>query len=131
LEESDVTNEDAEQQEPEQQRSRTQRGITERPLVNFADKALLRLYLNVSPLIVCLLIIVPIVLWVGTVFLRQYLWPIQYIFGAAFAAEIKKACPPTCSWHNLLIWAILGGIGLLISFLLSNSLRKQLLKAIR
>ena len=98
---------------------------------NMADRALLRFYLNVTPLLFCLIIIVPAIVWIGTVYLRRTIWPLQFILGPAFALELKKACPPMCTWHNLLIWALLGGFGLLISLLLSNILRKRLLKAIR
>jgi hypothetical protein len=127
-----VTNEDVESTTRSRQQliTRPQEIVEERPSASLADRALLRLYVNVSSLLFCLLILIPSILWVGTVFVRQYSWPISAVLGASFAAELRKTCPPDCTWHNLLMWAILGGVGLLISLLLSNVLRRRLLKAI-
>lgn len=124
-----VTDEDVSNVRPQEIVTRRPNPVQERH-TSLADRALLRLYVSVSPFFFFLFIVVPIVLWIGTVFVRQYSWPIVYVFGASFAGEIKKSCPPDCTWHNLLMWAILGGAGLVLSILLSGVLRRRLLKAI-
>jgi hypothetical protein len=95
------------------------------------DKALLYLYLNVSPVLLSLLIVMPLMVWLGRVAVREMPPYIpSMIFGARFWSTLRQACPPNCTWHHLAMWAVLGGVSLLTAFLVSYALRKRLLKAI-
>lgn len=91
------------------------------------DRALLRLYLEVTPILLSLGLVTPLLVWGGLRLVRS-LWFAQLI-GHSLAVELTKACPPTCTWHNLALWAVLGGVSLLFAVLASYSLRKRLLRA--
>ncbi|MCA9961964.1 MAG: hypothetical protein KC413_23255 [Anaerolineales bacterium] len=91
------------------------------------DRALLRLYLEITPFLLSLGLVTPLLVWGGLRLVRSY-WFVQFV-GQTLARELTKACPPTCTWHNLALWAVLGGISLLFAVLASYSLRKRLLRA--
>lgn len=90
------------------------------------DRALLHLYLNFSPFLLALAIMLPLALWLGNI---APMFPWFYVFGSK-ALTLHQACPPNCTSAHLVMWAAIGGISLLLSFLVSYVLRKRLLKAI-
>ena len=110
--------------------TRPESGNSGRPLTSAADMMFLRLHINVSPFFLCLTFVIPLILWTGTVLSRQHWWLAQYVVGLTFANELRKSCPPDCTWHNLLMWAILGGVGLLMALLFASMLRRRLLLAL-
>lgn len=93
------------------------------------DRALLHLYLNFSPFILAFAVITPLFVW-GTWELVTNLWPLATWLSSDIAISLSQSCPPNCTWYHLGLWAILGGISLLASFLLSYSLRKRLIRAV-
>lgn len=94
--------------------------------VRMGDRALLHLYLNLSPFILACFLMLPLALWLGNVVPQL---PLYLIFGTA-AMSLQRTCPPNCSWMHIVMWAAIGGVSLLVSFLASYALRKRLLKAI-
>jgi len=94
---------------------------------HLTDRALLRLYLEVTPILLSLGLVTPLLVWGGLRLIRAA-WFAQLV-GHTLAMELTKACPPNCTWHNLALWAVLGGVSLLFSVLISYGLRKRLLRA--
>lgn len=82
----------------------------------FIDRALLYVYLNVTPFIIALLVVVPVVFFAGRALLQ-------------LRPSATDSCPPTCTGLDILFWVLLGGIMLLTTFLFSYILRDRLLKA--
>ncbi len=86
------------------------------------DQALLYVYLNVTPFIIALLLVIPLVFWLGRIYLRQ-------VRPLLNPGRLLESCPPNCLWPDLFFWAALGGIALLITLVFSYLLRDRLLKA--
>ncbi|GIK55131.1 MAG: hypothetical protein BroJett015_07940 [Chloroflexota bacterium] len=84
----------------------------------FIDRALLYVYLNVTPFIIALLVVVPVVFFAGRALLQ--LRPNNHA---------GTTCPPACTNLDIFFWVLLGGIMLLTTFLFSYILRDRLLKA--
>lgn len=93
------------------------------------DRALLRLYLNFSPFVLAFSVITPLLVWVTWTLVKR-LWPLTIWLSPDVAVSLSQSCPPNCTWYHLGLWAILGGISLLASFLISYTLRKRLLRAV-
>lgn len=87
---------------------------------NLLDRALLSLYLNITPFVLSLVFIVPLVLWVG--------WLYQE-FRPVLVGSTVGACPPACSWGDVAFWAGMGGVSLIIALVVSYWLRGRLVKA--
>ena len=84
------------------------------------DRTLLYVYLNVTPFIIALLVVVPVVFFAGRSLLQ--------LRPSANTPNVTT-CPPACTTLDILFWVLLGGIMLLTTFLLSYILRDRLLKA--
>jgi len=87
----------------------------------FLDRALLYIYLNVTPFIIALVVVLPLVVWTG--------WAIFKIQPLLIPGTKASGCPPACGWLDIAFWLILGGIALLVTFVFSYILRDRLLKA--
>lgn len=87
---------------------------------NFIDRALLSLYLNLTPFILSLVFIVPLVLWLGWFYLE---------IRPFIAGYDAPACPPSCTWWDIAYWAAVGGVSLITAVLVSYALRGRLIGA--
>ncbi len=100
--------------------------LPERRRRRLTDRALLRLYLELTPSLLSLAVVMPLVIWGGWR-LAGSAW-----FGSRFAelhGVLSQSCPPTCAWQHLAMWAALGGVSLLLAAVVSHGLRKRLLIA--
>lgn len=86
---------------------------------NMLDRALLSLYLNLTPFILSLVFIAPLVVWLGWVY--QEIRPL--LVGRA------PSCPPACTWWDIAYWAGVGGVSLITAVLVSYWLRGRLMQA--
>ncbi len=83
------------------------------------DRAFLSLYVNLTPFILSLVFIVPLVVWLG------------WVYGELrpFFVGSGQSCPPNCNWGDIAYWAGVGGVSLLTAVLVSYALRGRLVKA--
>ncbi|MCA9936559.1 MAG: hypothetical protein KC415_21640 [Anaerolineales bacterium] len=90
------------------------------------DRALLRLYLEITPVLLSFAIVTPLVIWGGLRLVASAWFSQQFV---ELSGVLIKACPPNCEWQHLAMWAVWGGVSLLLAVLVSYGLRKRLLRA--
>jgi hypothetical protein len=99
---------------------------------SLGKRSLLWLYLSFSPFVVSLIIVAPLTWRLAETAIRSE-W-FRVIFGDRFADFRwmlgSITCPPLCSQADLLMYAVVGGLGLFLSLAFAVWLRRGLLNSL-
>lgn len=84
----------------------------------FKLNPLMWLYLNISPYLLALLVVVPLIIALGQALTRRY--------GLVFLGQ--EVCPPLCDWKGLGLWIAASIVGTLGALVLGTIIRKGLFR---
>lgn len=96
------------------------------------DRGLLGCYIHVMSWVLSLALIMPFALLSVWFYQSVKLDFLRTLFGGSeILGNVRtwQACPPQCTWLDIVVWGTAVGVGMLVSLLLANSLRKRLLNA--
>jgi hypothetical protein len=87
------------------------------PRIRKRDKVLARMAVESVPLLITLLFVSPVVIFGALVVMYTYFRP------------YSSSCPPSCSTEDLILWSVVGALGLMVIVLIHQLLRKLMMRA--
>lgn len=82
-----------------------------------ADRILARFAVELVPILLTMIVVIPIVLWV-----------VMRVMQSHFFPPITAGCPPICEPDALLLWAVVSGVGFLLIILAYYGVRKLMIR---
>jgi hypothetical protein len=96
------------------------------------DRGLLGCYIHVMSWVLSFALVMPFSLLAVWFYQSVKLDFLRTLFsGSEILGNVRtwQACPPQCTWLDIVVWGTAVGVGMLVSLLLANTLRKRLLNA--